>query len=346
MKALILVGGYGTRLRPLTFSVPKPLVPFANLPISLHQILALIKVGVKKIILAVNVQPKALIEFCDFVSKKYNIEVIVSQENIPMGTAGPLSLAKEHLLADNEEFFMFNSDVICDFPLEKMLKFHRSHGGEGTILVTQVKDPSKYGVVVSDESTGQIQRFVEKPQIFVGDKINAGIYLFNTSVLSRIEPRPMSIEREVFPQIAADSKLYCQVLAGYWMDIGQPKDFLSGQVLHLEYINKHLTKEENKLATGENIIGNVLIHPSAKIGANVKLGPDVVIGENCQIDDGARIIRSCLLENSRVNSSAIINSSIIGWSSTVGSHSHVNDSVLGEDVQIAKEIVVNGLMIG
>ena len=221
MKALILVGGYGTRLRPLTFSVPKPLVPFANVPISLHQIQALIRVGVKKIILAVNVQPQALLDFTRRVEKEYGVSVVCSQEDVPMGTAGPIYLAREHLLADSEPFFMFNSDVICDFPLQSMLQFHKAHGGEGTILVTQVKDPSKYGVVVADER-GQIQRFVEKPQEWVGDKINAGIYLFNTAVVQRVENKPTSIERAVFPQIALEHKLYSLTLGGYWMDIGHP----------------------------------------------------------------------------------------------------------------------------
>lgn len=148
-----------------------------------------------------------------------------------MGTAGPLALARAHLTADNEPFFMFNSDVICDFPLDSMLAFHRKHGGEGTILVTEVQDPSKYGVVISD-ADGQIQQFIEKPQVFVSNKINAGIYLFTVDILKRIELKPTSIERDIFPLIAKDKKLYSMVLQGYWMDIGQPKDYLAGQSGH------------------------------------------------------------------------------------------------------------------
>jgi mannose-1-phosphate guanylyltransferase len=109
-----------------------------------------------------------------------------------------------------------------------MLDFHVRSGGEGTILVTKVDDPSKYGVVVMD-AAGKIERFVEKPQVFVGDKINAGIYVLNPSVLDRIELRPTSIEKEVFPHIAADGKLFAFALPGYWMDVGQPKDYLKGE---------------------------------------------------------------------------------------------------------------------
>jgi len=341
MKALILVGGYGTRLRPLTFSVPKPLVPFANLPIISHQIEALVKVGVKKIILAVNVQPEAMMKFLKEAEKQYGIEIVCSQEDVPMGTAGPLALARAHLLADNEPFFMFNSDVICDFPLKETLDFHRAHGGEGTILVTEVQDPSKYGVVVA-QADGQIQQFVEKPQVFVGNKINAGIYLFNVDILKRIELKPTSIERDIFPKIAADKKLYSMVLKGYWMDIGQPKDYLSGQVLHLAYVRKI---NAATLSTAAGIQGNVLIDPSATIGEGCSIGPDVVIGPGVVVEAGARIKRSTLLAGVRIKAHAFISSSIIGWSSSIGSHARVTESTLGEDVSIANEICVNDVQV-
>ena len=176
--------------------------------------------------LAVNVQPAALLDFTRRCEKEYGVSIVCSQEDVPMGTAGPIYLAREHLLSDSSPFFMFNSDVICDFPLQSMLAFHQAHGGEGTILVTQVKDPTKYGVVVADER-GQIQRFVEKPQDWVGDKINAGIYLFNTDVVQRVENKPTSIERVIFPAIAAERKLYSLTLQGYWMDIGRPHSKLT-----------------------------------------------------------------------------------------------------------------------
>ncbi len=165
MKALILVGGFGTRLRPLTLSVPKPLVDFANIPIVVHQIAALAKVGVKEVILAVNTaQPQIMQDYMKDVESTYGVKVSYSIEHTPMGTAGPLKLAEEALRKDNEEglFFVFNSDVTCDFPLHKMLEFHKAHGKEGTIMLTQVSDPSKYGVVLHDQD-GLIADFIEKP---------------------------------------------------------------------------------------------------------------------------------------------------------------------------------------
>jgi mannose-1-phosphate guanylyltransferase len=152
-----------------------------------------------------------------------------------MGTAGPLILAKEHIVRDNPTglCFVFNSDVSCDYPLEKMIEFHKSHGKEGTILVTEVEDPSKYGVIIAEEN-GKINRFVEKPQVFVSNKINAGLYLFNISMIDRIPLKPTSIEREIFPKMVDDTQLYQMVLPGFWMDIGQPKDYLIGQTLFLK----------------------------------------------------------------------------------------------------------------
>jgi mannose-1-phosphate guanylyltransferase len=146
-----------------------------------------------------------------------------------MGTAGPIRLAKEHILQDNPSglLFVFNSDVICDYPLSKFIEFHKAHGKSGTSLATTVEDPSKYGVIVSKEN-GQIEKFVEKPQTYVGNHINAGLYLLNVNVIDRIELKPTSIEREIFPKMAAENDLYVYALDGYWMDIGQPKDYLIG----------------------------------------------------------------------------------------------------------------------
>ena len=147
-----------------------------------------------------------------------------------MGTAGPIRLAQELLLKDNPEglFFVFNADIICDYPLTKMIEFHQSHGCEGTLVVTRVEEPSRYGVIVANED-GQIERFVEKPTHFVSNKINAGMYLFNANIIKRIGMKPTSIERETFPAMAADKQLYTLELPGYWMDIGQPKDYIIAQ---------------------------------------------------------------------------------------------------------------------
>ena len=136
--------------------------------------------------LAVNYQPEIMVTAMHEVESKYNIKIHFSIEDEPLGTAGPISLARDILGADDSPFFVLNSDVICEFPFKQLLDFHKAHGAEGTLMTTPVKDPSKYGVIISKTGTTIIEKFVEKPTEFVGDQINAGIYIFNPSVLSRI----------------------------------------------------------------------------------------------------------------------------------------------------------------
>ncbi|KAH9626300.1 hypothetical protein KSS87_021869 [Heliosperma pusillum] len=341
MKALILVGGFGTRLRPLTLSFPKPLVDFANKPMILHQIEALKAVGVTEVVLAINYQPEVMLNFLKDFEAKLGIKITCSQETEPMGTAGPLALARDKLIDDSgEPFFVLNSDVISDYPLKEMIEFHKAHGGEASIMVTKVDEPSKYGVVVMEESTGKVEKFVEKPKLFVGNKINAGIYLLNPSVLDKIELRPTSIEKEVFPRIALEEQLYAMVLPGFWMDIGQPRDYITGLTLYLDSLRK---KSSPKLAGGAHIIGNVLVDETAKIGEGCLIGPDVAIGPGCVIEAGVRLSRCTIMRGVRVKKHACISSSIIGWHSTVGQWARVeNMTVLGEDVHVSDEVYSNG----
>ncbi|MES1910950.1 MAG: hypothetical protein MHM6MM_003467 [Cercozoa sp. M6MM] len=328
LKALILVGGFGTRLRPLTFSVPKPMVPLANMPIVEHQVKALVAIGVKHVVLAVGYQSEAMAEFASGLSEKYGVDVTISLEDTPLGTAGPLALAKEILAADESPFFVLNSDVICDFPLANMLQFHRSHSGSGTILVTTVKEPSKYGVVVAD-SDGQIECFVEKPKEWVGDKINAGLYILDPCVLERIEERPMSIEREVFPQMAADEQLFRFVLPSFWMDIGQPHDYLKGQRLFLS-------------SQGEKR----LVHPTAKVPESACLGDNVVIGPNVVVGDNVRLRNCAIFEGSKVGAGALIDNAIVGWKCQVGRWARLTDLVvLGKSVKVAEEVLLRNTRI-
>ncbi|KAG7828794.1 hypothetical protein KL920_003290 [Ogataea angusta] len=344
MKGLILVGGYGTRLRPLTLSLPKPLVEFGNRPMILHQIEALASAGCTDIVLAVNYKPEVMVGALKQYEKEYGVSITFSVEEEPLGTAGPLKLAEKILKKDNTPIFVLNSDVICEYPLRDLLDFHTAHGGEATIVATKVDEPSKYGVIVHDRDVPNlIERFVEKPVEFVGNRINAGIYVLNPSVIDLIEMRPTSIEHETFPILVEQKKLYSFDLPGYWMDVGQPKDFLSGMCLYLSA----LTKKNSKLltSTSEEYVngGNVLIDPSAKIGKGCKIGPNVVIGPNCIIGDGVRIQRSTILKNSQIKDHAWVKSTIVGWNSTVGKWARLEGvTVLGEDVTVKDEVYVNG----
>ncbi|EMC98314.1 hypothetical protein BAUCODRAFT_146867 [Baudoinia panamericana UAMH 10762] len=347
MKALILVGGFGTRLRPLTLTLPKPLVEFGNRPMILHQIEALAAVGVKDIVLAVNYRPEIMTAALQKYEEEYGVNITFSVETEPLGTAGPLKLAEKILGKDDSPFFVLNSDVICDYPFNQLVEFHNSHGNEGTIVVTKVEEPSKYGVIVhKPDHPSRIDRFVEKPVEFVGNRINAGLYILNPSILKRIELRPTSIEQETFPAMVKDGQLHSFDLEGFWMDVGQPKDFLSGTCLYLT----SLTKKNSKLLTpaSESFVngGNVMIDPSATIGKNCKIGPNVVIGPNVQIGDGVRLQRCVLLQGCKVKEHAWVKSTIVGWNSTVGRWARLeNVSVLGDDVTIGDEVYCNGASV-
>jgi len=340
---LILVGGFGTRLRPLTFSKSKPMVEFVNKPILVHQIEALVAVGVKEIVLAVNFQQNSLIEFLKVAEETYKIKLTISPEKEPMGTAGPLALAKEILeKTEGDDFFVFNSDITCKFPLEGLLKFHKNHGREGTIMVTKVEDPSKYGVILSEEN-GKIKQFIEKPKTFISDRINAGLYILNKKVLNRIKPVPTSIEREIFPLMAQDGELFSLDLEGFWMDIGQPTDYLKGTGIYLDDLKKSGSKE---LAEGSNFKGNVLIHPKATVSSDALIGPNVVIGPNVSVKPGARIQNSVILSNCIIEIGCYIDGSIIGWKSKLGKWVRIDgQSILGEDVTVNESVYINGSVI-
>ncbi|CAJ0928995.1 unnamed protein product, partial [Mesorhabditis belari] len=344
MKALILVGGYGTRLRPLTITQPKPLVQFANKPMMLHQMVALAKVGVTTLVLAVSYRADDLEREISGYAENLGMKIHFSLEEEPLGTAGPLALARKNKFLDGDEpFFVLNSDVICDFPFRQMIEFHHKHGGEGTIAVTEVSEPSKYGVVVFDDETGSIRAFVEKPQEYVSNKINAGLYFFNPAILNRIPLKPTSIEKEVFPNMASEKKLFAYVLPGFWMDVGQPKDFLIGTTLFLKHKRETASDE---LASGEYIQGDVLIDETATIGANCKIGPNVVIGSNVKVEDGVCLRECTILTGSVVKTHSWINKSIIGRKCSIGRWVRIeNNSVLGEDVVVNDELYLNGAQV-
>lgn len=344
MKALILVGGFGTRLRPLTFSMPKPCVEFANLPIVCHQIEALAKAGVTEIVLAINYRPELMLERLAAYALKYGVKITCSIETEPLGTAGPLALARDLLTADNPEecFYVLNSDIICDYPFVEMLNFHKTHGKQGTLVVYSVDDPSKYGVVVSNEQA-EVLRFVEKPQKFISNKINSGLYLLSSSMLDRISLRPTSIEREIFPKMAEEGQLCSMVLNSFWMDIGQPKDFLKGTQLYLSHLRAN---KPELLYEGTNIVGNVLIDSTAIIAPDCLIGPNVTIGPNCVVSSGTRVANTVLLEGTTISTNSWVNGSIIGWRSQLGRWVRIEGmSVLGENVKVKDELCLNGTIV-
>lgn len=336
LKALILVGGFGTRLRPLTFSKPKPLVELCNKATLLYQIEALVKVGVNEIVLAINYQPEKMNDFLKETEKKYSVKIVCSIETFPLGTAGPIGLARDNFFKEAfDHLFVFNADIICDYNLQKLLDYHVEKNGEGTLSVTKVKDPSRYGVIISD-SNGRINKFVEKPTDFISDEINAGLYIFKSSFLNRIETKPCSIEREVFPKMAEEKVLYSMNLDGYWMDIGKPCDFLSGSIAVLNNLKSGLEINSDK------IIGKVVIDEGSTIEDGAIVGPNVILGKNVIVKSGARIKNSVIMSNVIADNHSFIDGSIIGWKSIIGKWARIRGlSILGEDVNIGAEVLID-----
>lgn len=345
-KGLILVGGLGTQLRPLTLSKPKALIEFGNKPLLLHLIEQLVHAGVTDVILAINYRKEIMKDFVEHAVEVFGISIACCEESEPLGTAGPIALAREKgMLGEKETFFVMNCDVVCEFNLHALFEFHKAHGKVGTIMVTRVDEPAKYGksVVVAHE-TGLIERFVEHGRTFAGNVINAGVYIFSPSLFEHMAIRPSSMEKEVLPRLAEETQLYCMHLDGYWMNVKKPRDFLQGQALHLAHLASVRCSE--LASDAASFVGNVKVHSSATIGEGCLIGPDVAVGPGCVIESGVRLARCTLLEGVTVGAHSTVIDSIVGWRSTVGSWTRVEGvSVLGEDVHIDSEIFLNGALI-
>jgi len=327
LAALVLVGGYGTRLRPLTFTRSKPLVEFCNRPMCEYMLDALVQVGCKRIVLALScLQADLDVYIKEFSLKNPSVEIIPSVETVAMGTAGPIALARKYL--EGHRFFMLNSDVISPYPFKELLDFHIEHGGEGTIMGWVVEDGSRFGVIDSDES-GKVLGFREKPSTNnTNCLINAGHYILNPSVIDRVPLEPCSIERQTFPQMASEGQLFVMKLSGYWMDIGTPSAFIDGIPL---------------LVNGEK---KYLIHESATVDPTTTIGENVVIGKNCKIGQNTKLNNCVILAGSVIGKNCTISNSIIGWDNVINDSVTVSDnSVLGEKVVVAQGLELRNAIV-
>ncbi len=227
MKAAILAGGQGTRLRPLTEGMPKPLVPLVGKPLIRH-IIDPLPAEVDTVILAVNYRKDDLQDYFDSVD--IGREVILVEETEPLGTGGALKNISEYL---DDTFLAFNGDIVCSLDAAMMADFHRRHGGIGTLALWKVKDPSAYGVVALDDD--RVTSFQEKPAPGeeLSDLINAGVYVFEPEIFEHIPDGVVSLERDVFPNVL-DRGLYGLRLEGYWVDCGTRDSYLRAQGILLK----------------------------------------------------------------------------------------------------------------
>ena len=282
MEAIILVGGLGTRLRPLTHTIPKPLLPLANVPMVERMVKNLPEIF-DTAILAVNYGLNEMKEYFDGID--IGKKIIIVPEEKPLGTGGAMRNCYDYITGTTA---VFNGDVVSSINLENMLKQHVKTEAKGTLALWEVDDPSRFGVV--ELKNGQIIQFQEKPEkgTELSNLINAGTYLLEPEILEMIPTdKKISIEREIYPEVAGNG-LYGFPFEGYFIDSGTPKSYLEANF-------KSLGKNGTAVHKGANIRGNALIHKSAKlkdciIGPNAIIGPDVEM-EKCVIR------RSVILSN-------------------------------------------------
>ena len=315
MRAVVLVGGFGTRLRPLTETRPKQMLPIVNRPMIERVVDHLAEHGVDEAVLAMGYRPDAFVDAypggtCRGVALHYAIE------SEPLDTAGAIRFAAEEA-GIAERFVVVNGDVLTDLDLGALLAFHDDHGGEGTIALHQVEDPSAFGVVPTD-ADGRVQAFVEKPPPGEAptDLINAGTYVLEPSVLGRIATgRKVSIEREVFPAMVGDGVLYAMAGDTYWIDTGTHAKYLDAQM---------------DLLDGIRGVPESGIDPAARIdpGATVVRS---VVGPGARVADGATVRDSVVLANAEIGADALVDGSIVGVGAVVGAGATIADlSVLGD----------------
>jgi len=321
-KGIILSGGWGTRLRPLTCTIPKTLIPVVNKPVIERQILLLKSAGISEIILAVSVMSDILKTYFGN-GKNLGVNIQYTDEKNPLGTAGAIKLA-EDLLKD-ENFFMLNGDVILNFDFNEIIKAHEKYKGIGVIASKIVPDPSRYGVLIVEEDTNKIIKFLEKTEYtppegkHIPMPINAGVYLLEPEVLSYIEPKKrVSIEREIFPRLASEEKLYHYSIPGIWKDIGKSEELLEANIQLMNDILKNLKiKQENLIDNSLDIEGKAIIHPPVTIGKNVvvrkncRIGPNVIIGDNVYIGENTEIKDAIIYSEAYISNNVNIEKAII-----------------------------------
>jgi mannose-1-phosphate guanylyltransferase len=338
MKAVVLVGGEGTRLRPLTLTTPKPLLPIVNQPFLERQLVWLADHGVDEVVLSMGYLPDAFhAHFRDESGADTfrGMRLQYAVEDEPLGTAGAIRFAADGM---SERFIVCNGDVLTGLDLSAMVEFHDERGAEVTIALTRVEDPSAFGVVPTSPDGGVIA-FVEKPApgSAPSDWINAGTYVLEPSFLYRIPPRlNVSVERETFPRLLQQpGRLFGFRTDAYWLDIGTPEKYLQA---HLDVLNGSVgrppTPGARELSEGIWTQGDATIDPGATVLAPTLLGP------RARVQSGARVRGSVLGAGAVVEQGAVLESAVLHEEARVLHDSTVDHSVVGRHSVVRPDVML------
>ncbi len=334
MKAIVLVGGEGTRLRPLTSITPKPLLPIANQPHLERQLQWLASAGITEVVLSLGYLPDAFLEH--FPSGEFmGMQLRYAVEDSPLGTAGAIRFAAGNV---DERVVVCNGDVLTTLDLRSLIAFHEARNAEATIALTRVADPSAFGVVPTN-ADGAVMAFVEKPPAGKAptDWINAGTYVLEPAALKRIPTGlQVSIERETFPRMLEEpNTLFAMHSDAYWIDIGTPDKYIRA---HLDVIGGQLTRTpiEGALEHGPGVWlqGDALVHPMAHVE------PPVLLGDGVEICEGARVEASVLGPNVFIGANARVRRSVLLAGARVAPDAEINDSILGPGAQLGGNVLL------
>jgi mannose-1-phosphate guanylyltransferase len=344
MKAVVLAGGEGTRLKPLTYKRPKPLMPVAGRPCIDYVLQALASSGFHEIVVTTAYMSDALIKSIGD-GLGYNASILYSFEENPAGTAGAVRRVGNFF---DETFVVSMGDILCDVDFKALYDFHKRKGAAVTIALTEVEDPRQYGVVALD-SNGRIAKFKEKPkkEEAFSNLINAGIYVLEPEVLEFVPPdQKFDFAKDLFPKLMSKGLgLYGSRIDGVWMDIGQPHDLWKASVAIVTRQGKPLR------LPGVVSEGPVILDPTAHLEDGVTIRGPSYVGPAVLLKKGSVVDTSCLHEGARVESNATIEKSIVLEGSTIGSSAQVVDSVvsrdcvIGEGARIVSSIIGEGMTV-
>jgi NDP-sugar pyrophosphorylase family protein len=333
MQALILAGGKGTRLRPLTMHTPKPIVPIANQPFLLYQLELLKRADVRDVILSLSYQPQKIEDKLGD-GTDYNVRISYAVEASPLGTAGAYRNAASLI---NETTVVFNGDVLTDIDLNEVIRFHRERQAAATIVLTPVPNPTAYGLVETDKKDGRVRRFLEKPkpEEVTCDTINAGIYILEPRVLDYVpEGEPFMFEYGVFPQLLErEEPFFAYVWRGYWRDIGTSASFLAANL--------------DVIAGRVKLLAPLASERGEKFDATAEIESPSVVDPSCTLKTGAQIINSVVSRNCYVEERARIENSVVRGGTRIGAGSTVRGAVIGKGCHIGRSVEIgSGTVLG